>query len=109
MLCHTHTHDITRVRLFWLSLCFLFPAHQPMLHQPMLPCCHAPGVVRTCQSSAFFFFSFVSGHQAMLPEEYWALGDARPQFDVGISVSSFEHDGLGRYMQRTHSIENVFS
>jgi hypothetical protein len=34
----------------------------------------------------------------MLPHEYWALGDQRPQFGVGISISSFEHDGLGRHV-----------
>jgi hypothetical protein len=34
---------------------------------------------------------------AMTPAEYWALGDDRPRFDVALSISSFEHDGLGRY------------
>jgi hypothetical protein len=34
----------------------------------------------------------------MRPHEYWALGDERPQFGVGISISSFEHDGLGRHV-----------
>jgi len=35
--------------------------------------------------------------RAMTPSEYWALGDDRPRFDVALSISSFEHDGLGRY------------
>jgi hypothetical protein len=32
------------------------------------------------------------------PDEYWAIDAAhRPRFDIGMSISSFEHDGLGRY------------
>jgi hypothetical protein len=31
-------------------------------------------------------------------DEYWAIDAARrPRFDIGMSISSFEHDGLGRY------------
>ena len=36
--------------------------------------------------------------KAMSPGEYWSMPDgARPRFDVAFSISSFEHDGLGRY------------
>lgn len=35
---------------------------------------------------------------AIQPHEYWAMDSAsRPRFDLGMSISSFEHDGLGRY------------
>jgi SAM-dependent methyltransferase len=36
------------------------------------------------------------GHHALLAPAYWA-DPARPTFDAVVSISSFEHDGLGRY------------
>jgi uncharacterized protein YciI len=35
--------------------------------------------------------------QSMLPEEYWDKAEARKRYDIAFSISSFEHDGLGRY------------
>eukprot|EP00277_Geminigera_cryophila_P030009 CAMPEP_0173059094 /NCGR_PEP_ID=MMETSP1102-20130122/1753_1 /TAXON_ID=49646 /ORGANISM="Geminigera sp., Strain Caron Lab Isolate" /LENGTH=259 /DNA_ID=CAMNT_0013924979 /DNA_START=63 /DNA_END=841 /DNA_ORIENTATION=+ len=35
--------------------------------------------------------------KSMLSSEYWALSSNRPRYDIGMSISSFEHDGLGRY------------
>ena len=36
--------------------------------------------------------------KAMQPADYWAMPPGvRPRFDIGMSISSFEHDGLGRY------------
>ncbi|EKX52156.1 hypothetical protein GUITHDRAFT_133881 [Guillardia theta CCMP2712] len=37
------------------------------------------------------------GITTVTPDEYWGLGEGRQKFKVGFSISSIEHDGLGRY------------
>eukprot|EP00960_Hanusia_phi_P046629 757942-Hanusia_phi.AAC.3 len=37
------------------------------------------------------------GITTVTPEEYWSQGQDRQRFKVGFSISSIEHDGLGRY------------
>lgn len=39
----------------------------------------------------------ISGHEQVIPLQYPEFDAAPRQFDFGTSISSFEHDGLGRY------------
>lgn len=55
-------------------------------------CLHYGGRPTTIEYNPII--SYIPGHRAMTPAA-WAV--ERPVFDAAFSISSFEHDGLGRY------------